>query len=121
MAARDAEAVVDAERTVDLRVVDETLPADRGAGLLEVDAHHHEELGGMLLGFLLQEGGVLQGGLGVMDGARTDDHHQAVVLAGDDLGGVPTGGGDDLGGALRYREFGEHEGGSQQGVLAADA
>lgn len=75
----------------------------------------------MLQGFLLQQGGVLQGGLGVMDGTRTDDDHQTVVLAGDDLGGVPAGGGHDLGGALGDRQFGEHEGGRQQGVLAADA
>ena len=56
-----------------------------------------------------------------MDGTGSDDDHQTVVLAGDDLGGVPAGGGHDLGGALRDREFGEHEGGRQQGVLAADA
>lgn len=75
----------------------------------------------MLLRFLLQQGGVLQGRLGVMDGTGSDDDHQTVVLAGDDLGGVPAGGGHDLGGALRDRQFGEHEGGRQQGVLAADA
>ena len=56
-----------------------------------------------------------------MDGTGSDDDHQPVVLAGDDLGGVPAGGGHDLGGALRDRQFGEHEGGRQQGVLAADA
>ncbi len=119
--AGDPQSVVDAERTVDLRIVDETLPADRGAGLLEVDAHDDQQLAGMLLRFLLQQGGVLQGGLGVMDGTGADDDHQTVVLAGDDLGGVAAGGGHDLGGAVRDRKFGEHEGGRQQGVLAADA
>ena len=75
----------------------------------------------MLLGFLLEEGGVLQGGLGVVDGTRADNDHQTVVLAGNDLGGILTGGRHDLGSLLGRRELLEHEGGSQQGVLAANA
>jgi len=120
-AAGETQAFVDAERAIDLRVVDEPLPADRGPRLLEVDAHDHEELGGVLLRLLAKEGGIFQGGLRVMDGTGTDDHQQAVVLAGDDLRGVPAGVGHDLGGAVGDRQFGEHEGGSQQGELTADA
>jgi hypothetical protein len=66
---------------------------------------------------LLQQSGILEvAAFGVMDG----DMDRRSPAGGrswseDHLGGVPAGGGDDLGGALRDREFGEHEGGSQQG------
>ena len=38
-AAGNSEAVVDAVGSVKIRVIDEPLPANRGAGLFEVDAH----------------------------------------------------------------------------------
>jgi hypothetical protein len=38
--ARDAQAFVDAVALVEIRIVDQTLPADRGARLLEIHAHH---------------------------------------------------------------------------------
>src|SRR5690606_12299267 len=41
--ARDAQALVDAAALVEVGVVDQALPADRGARLLEVDAHHDVE------------------------------------------------------------------------------
>ena len=42
--ARDAQALVDAEAAVEVRVVDQALPAHRGARLLEIDAHQDLEL-----------------------------------------------------------------------------
>jgi hypothetical protein len=47
--ARDAQALVDAEAFVQVRVVDQALPADRGARLLEVHAHHDFQRVGVLL------------------------------------------------------------------------
>ena len=47
--ARDAQALVDAEAVVEVRVVDQALPADRGARLLEVDPHHDLERVGVAL------------------------------------------------------------------------
>lgn len=44
--AGDAQALVDLEGLVDLGVVDQPLPADGGAGLLEVGAHDDEDVGG---------------------------------------------------------------------------
>ena len=41
--AREAQALVDREAAVEIGIVDQALPADRGARLLEVDAHHHEQ------------------------------------------------------------------------------
>lgn len=48
--AGDAEALVDLEGVVNVGVVDQTLPADRGSGLLEVGAHDDAEVAGELLG-----------------------------------------------------------------------
>ena len=47
--ARQAQAVVDLEGLIEMGVVDEALPADGGAGLLEVDAHDDAQVGGKLL------------------------------------------------------------------------
>ena len=42
-AAGDAQAFADIERVVQVRIVDQPLPADRGARLFEIDAHQHEQ------------------------------------------------------------------------------
>ena len=46
--ARQAQAVVDLVGIVEVRIVDEALPADGGARLFEVDAHDDLEVGGEL-------------------------------------------------------------------------
>ena len=50
------------ERSVEVGVVDQALPADRGPRLLEVDAHDDAEIGGQLVGELPQPAGVVQSG-----------------------------------------------------------
>jgi hypothetical protein len=47
--ARYAETLVDLEAVVDIGVVDQALPADCCAGLLEVRAHDNQQLVGVLL------------------------------------------------------------------------
>src|SRR4029077_4720959 len=47
---RPPEALVDHEASVEMRIVDETLPAHRGARLLEIDAHHDTEIARVLVG-----------------------------------------------------------------------
>ena len=79
--ARDAQALVDAVALVEVRVVDQALPADRGARLLEVDAHHDLERVGVAFALGLQPARVLERGGRVVDRARADDHQQPVVLA----------------------------------------
>ena len=65
--ARDAEAVIDVEGVVKVRIVDESLPADRGAGLLEVNAH--DDLKGVMVSVaqLLDLSCILDCSLGIMD------------------------------------------------------
>ena len=61
--AREAQAVVDLVGAVEMRIVDEALPADGGAGLLKVDAHDDVEVGGELGDGGLEQGGVFAAAL----------------------------------------------------------
>ena len=79
--ARAAQAFVDAEAAVQPRVVDVALPADRGARLLEVDAHHDDQFTGQFVSQRLQQPGVVHRLRVVVDRAGTHHHHQPVVLA----------------------------------------
>src|SRR5690606_11734636 len=69
---------------VEVRIVDQALPAHRGAGLFEVHPHHDLELAGEALALLLQALRVLAGRRRVVDRARPHDDEQAVVHAVDD-------------------------------------
>ena len=76
--ARDAQPLVDAKAAVEIRIVDEPLPADRGARLLEVHAHHHFQLAGMapaLRGQLFRVG---ERRRRVMDRTRPHHHQEPV-------------------------------------------
>ncbi len=64
-----------------MRIVDQTLPADRRPWLLEVHAHHDQEVLGEPLGLAAEALRVLASGLDVVDAARADDHHQPVVVS----------------------------------------
>ena len=77
-----AQALVDLEAVVNIRVVDQALPPNRCARLLEVGAHHDQQLILVLLLLFQQQITVLEGSLGVVDGAGPDDHHQPVLLVG---------------------------------------
>ena len=79
--AGQAQAVVDLVGLVEMRIVDEALPADGGAGLLKVDAHDDAQVGGEFVDGVLEQGGVFARGLGVVDGAGAGQHQQAVVAA----------------------------------------
>ena len=73
-AARAVEPLADREAAVEVGVVDQPLPADRRARLLEVDAHHDAEVGGEFALDLGEPPRVLEAGLGIVDRARPDDH-----------------------------------------------
>ena len=83
--AGDAQAFVDAVGLIEVRVVDQALPADGGAGLLEVHPHDDLERVGIARTHLLEATGVVDGSGRIVDGARADHHQQAVVLAGHDV------------------------------------
>ena len=83
--ARDAQALVDAEGFVQIGVVDQALPAHRGARLLKIDPHHDFQRVGIVVALGQQAARILQRRRRVMDGAGADHHQQAVVAAGHDV------------------------------------
>ncbi len=93
--ARDAQAFVDAKAAVQVRVVDEALPADRGARLLEVHAHHDLERVVVRLARLDQMVGVFQRRTRLVHRARPDHHQQPVVGAVHDAPHAVAAGGDE--------------------------
>ncbi|GAB4005915.1 hypothetical protein GCM10029992_55140 [Glycomyces albus] len=106
---------------VEVRVVDQALPAEGRAGLLEVDAHDHAQVVAERGGGRGQSPRVVRGRCGVVDRAGADDEQQPVVLAGQDVidgsAAVP-----HEGGAVRaQRQFAAEHGRWHQGLEAADA
>jgi len=87
--ARDAQALVYAVAAVEVGVIDQPLPADGGAGLFEIHAHHDFELIAVLGAHGLEFARVFNGRIGVVNGARPDDHQQPVVLAAHDAVDAP--------------------------------
>src|SRR3954447_3868174 len=83
---RDAKSVVNLERFVEMRVVDETFPANRSARLLEVHTHHEAQISREFGNSFFQLAGVLARGLGVVNGAGTDDYQQTMVFATKNVG-----------------------------------
>lgn len=77
--------LVDVEGIVHIRVVDETLPANGGTGLLEVGTHDNNEVVLELIAKNLQLLGVLNSSSGVVDGAGTHNDKELVAVALDNL------------------------------------
>ncbi len=66
---------------VQVRVIDQPLPARRRPRLLEVDPHDHKQVFLERRRPLTEPGGIVERRLDVVHAARPDDHEQAVVLA----------------------------------------
>ncbi|MPM53902.1 hypothetical protein SDC9_100672 [bioreactor metagenome] len=81
----DAQAFVDAVAAVQVRVVDQALPAHGGARLLEVHAHHDFQRVLVLLACRLELLGVFNRGGRVVDRAGADDDQQAIIRARHDV------------------------------------
>ena len=82
---RQAETFVDVKALVQIGIVDEALPADRRARLLEVRAHDDHEVTGEAVGEGLQPSAVLERGLGVVYRARACDEGQPRIASRDDV------------------------------------
>lgn len=79
--ARNAKANVDLERTIDVRIVDEALPADGGSWLFEVAPHHYNQFVRVSVGQLLQFFGVIQHRDRIVDRAWANDQNQPLVFS----------------------------------------
>jgi cobaltochelatase CobN len=75
-AARNAQALLDVKAVVQIRIVYQPLPADRGARLLEIHAHDHEQRIGELGGKPSQPPAVVMRRRRIVDRARPDDDEQ---------------------------------------------
>ena len=80
-AARETQPAVDVKAPVEVRVVDESLPADGAARLLEVDAHDDQEVRRQPSRGRAQLACIGERRLRVMDRARPHDHDQSIVPA----------------------------------------
>src|SRR5690606_10918946 len=78
---RRAHALVDIEAVVEVGPIDQSLPAHGRAGCFEVHPPDDCELAALALPSFTQPTGVIQGGFGVVDGARADNDGQPVVHA----------------------------------------
>ncbi|KAG0924900.1 hypothetical protein G6F32_013743 [Rhizopus arrhizus] len=100
----DAQALVDPEAAVQVGVVDQALPAHRGARLLEVHAHDDFQFAGQRIAQWLQALGVLDGRMRIVDRARAHHHRQAVITAVQDLVQGRARGADGVGGFIVTRQ-----------------
>ncbi len=92
---------------VQMGIVDQAFPADGGPWLFKVGSHHDQETVAQGVGYGLQLDGILIGGVGVMDGARSDDHKKPVtVLSMEDPANGFSGFNDQRGGLIGDRQFG---------------
>ena len=77
--ARQTQAAIDVEAIVQIRIVDQPLPAHGGARLFKVDTHHNFQIAGKVLALLTQSLSVLDRRCRIMDRARADHDQQPVV------------------------------------------
>ncbi len=73
--------ILDLEGVVQVRVVDQALPAHGGTRFFEIHPHHQVQRVGHFFGQGLQARCVFMRGLDVVDGAGADHDEQAVILA----------------------------------------
>lgn len=120
---RETQALVDLEAPVDIRVVDQALPAYCRPGLLEVRPHHNDELILVLFLGLEEQVAVLERSFGVVDGARTDNDEQAFLLIGvfDDSDGLVAAFGDGSFGFGGLGDLGLEQVRRGERVVALDA
>ncbi len=119
--ARDPQAAVDIEGIVQVGVVDEALPPDGGAGLLEVDPHQDEKVVGETVADGLEAIAVFEGGGRVVDRTGAHHHQDAVVVTSQDGLRLLPGAGHQLRrGVGDGQVVGEHRGGDER-VDSGDA
>jgi len=105
----ELEAGVDLEGAVEVRVVDQPLPADGGPRFLEIDPHHDVQVGRELVAHRLEPRGVVLRRHDVVHRAGADDDEQAVVRVVEDVVDLAAGLADREGGVqlLRRQDLGD--------------
>lgn len=119
-AAPDVQAILDFEGVVQVRIVDQALPAHGGTRLLEVHAHHQEQGVGDLFRQRLEPLGVLVRRLEVVNGAGANHQEQTVVLAVEDVAYHLAAVADGLQGGVTERHLAFELLGSDQGFVGSN-
>ncbi|MPM76886.1 hypothetical protein SDC9_123885 [bioreactor metagenome] len=102
-------------------VVDQPLPAYRGARLLEVHPHHHQQVVLQSIGLGLELVRILDGSHRVVNGTGPDHHQQAVVRTIQDAVDCLPGLKSDFCGLRRGGKLAQHVGGRHQLLDFRDA
>jgi len=102
--ARHAQAVIDVERIVQRRIIDQALPADRRPRFLKIDPHDHKHVLLDALRLLFQLHRIVDRSLGIMDRARPHNRQQAVVFPAQDRVGLVARAGHQFGSLLGWRK-----------------
>ena len=100
-----AQTSVDVVRAVQMRIIDQPLPADSGARFFEIDPHHHFKLILQTLADRSQSLGVLPSRRHVMHGAGTHHHQQTLVISPKNRLNALSGRGHGLGGCRIDRQI----------------
>lgn len=95
-----AQAIVDCETTVEMRIVDEALPPDGRTRLLEVYAHHDFERVAMAFALRDETARVFESGGRIVDRTRPDDDDEPIVSTMENLVRRAPGICHDLGGTF---------------------
>ena len=120
--ARQAQALVDVEALVEVGIVDEPLPADRRARLLEVAAHHDDQVVRVARRpARCSRLAYSSAAFGVVDRAGPGDDDEPRIAALDGVGDGRAGVGDDVRGPLADRDFLEQDGRRNQRPDVGDA
>src|SRR5262245_57201630 len=78
---RDPEAAVNIEAAIQTGIIDEPLPADRSARLLEINAHDDLQMSAELIANLFQPLRIVEGGSRIMHRTRPDNDDETIVMS----------------------------------------
>lgn len=92
----NSQTFVNLERSIDIWIVDQTLPTNSGSWLFEVCSHDNVKLALVFLSFLLQSVGVVKSSSRVVDGTWADNDDKSVVCAIKNINSVGSALSDDV-------------------------
>ena len=118
--ATDVQAVLDLERVVHKRIVDQTFPADGGTRLLEIHAHDQIQTVRNFGSQRLETLGILVRGLDIVDRARPNHHEQAMILAIKNIADHLTTAGNRTQSSIGQRNFTLELCGGDQGLVGGN-
>ncbi len=78
--ATQAQTVIDLAAVIEVRIVDEPLPAHGSTRFFEVDPHHDLQLAFQLVAQRLEALAIFDGGNRIMNGTGANDHQQTVIF-----------------------------------------